>query len=99
MRPREYYESKILRELERTRAILNELEGVAQSRRAHAAIVPIHSARDLMGYIEKLRLALRSASGFALLMVSCDVKSARRQLDVWIARLLGTLRGSTSVAS
>jgi hypothetical protein len=99
MRPREHYESKILRELERACAILNELEAVAQSRRAHAAIVTIHAARDLMGYIEKLRPALRSASGIASLKVSCDVESARRQLNVWIARLLGTLRGPASVAS
>ena len=98
MRRREHYESKILRELERAHAVLDELEVVAQARRAYAAIVTIHAARDLAGYIEKLRPALRSAFGFASLKVVRDVKSARRQLNVWIARLLATLRGSASVA-
>jgi hypothetical protein len=98
MKLREHSESKILRELERTRVALDELEVIAQARRAYAATVTIHAARDLADYIEKLRRAPRNAFGFASLKVSREVESARRQLRVWIARLLATLRGSPPVA-
>ena len=98
MRPSEHYESEILCELERARAVLDELEVIAQARPAHAAVVTIHAARDLADYIEKLRRVPRRVFGFASLKVRCDVASARRQLNVWIARLLASLAGSPPVA-
>jgi hypothetical protein len=98
MRQREHYESKIRREVDRARAVLDALEIIALARRAHAAVVTIHAARDLADYIEKLRRAPRSVFGLASLKLSRDVESARRQLNVWIARLLATLCGSPPVA-
>jgi hypothetical protein len=93
------YETRILRELERARQVLDELEVVARARRAYAAMVTVHAARDLADHIERLRRAPRDAIGFASIKASRDVESARGQLNIWIARLLATLRGPAFVVN
>jgi hypothetical protein len=96
MTPSEDQDSKILRELGQAHAVLDELEVAAQAQKAFAALVTINAARDLADYIGALRTASRCAVGFASLKASRDIETARRQLNLWIARLLITLRGSAA---
>lgn len=91
MRLREHNESRILDEVSCARVVLDKLEAVAQARCTYVALVHVHAARDLADHIEKLLRKPVRVFELVSFKASRDINSARRQLNVWIARLLASL--------
>ncbi len=84
----------LVADLRHTRALLDSLESSARMQRAHAQLVTIHAAQDLTQHLEDLERQLPNAFGFAFLRAYRRIKSARKQLGTWLARVTMNLGGA-----